>query len=85
MEQYGSGGEHVATLGERLGDEDFRNSFAQDHSQALNNAGIDEQALPDGVVDALRGCSPEELKAVARVRGALIDAGVEDRYRADIV
>ena len=84
MEQY-SGSEHVSKLGERLGDEDFRSSFASDPSQALSDAGIDEQALPDGVVDALRSCQPEELAAVAKVRNALAGAGVSRSDAGDIV
>ena len=86
MEQYGGGGGgHVAKLGENLADPDFRNSFAEDHSQALKDAGIDEEALPDGVVGALRNCQPEELAAVARVRNALMEAGVAREDAADIV
>jgi hypothetical protein len=84
VDQY-SESDHVSKLGERLGDEDFRNSFKSDPSQALSDAGIDEEGLPDGVLEALRHCQPEELKAVAKVRGAPMDAGVEARYRSDIV
>jgi hypothetical protein len=68
-----------------LGDEDFRKSFNSDPSQALSDAGINEDALPDGVVDALRGCEPEELAAVARVRSALVAAGVSRDDAGDIV
>jgi hypothetical protein len=84
VEQY-SGKSHVANLGKRLGDEDFRRSFKKDPSQALNDAGIDEQELPDGVVETLRGCEPEELAAVAKVRGALRDAGVGPEDAGEIV
>jgi putative modified peptide len=84
VEQY-SGREHVSKLGERLGDADFRDSFTSDPSQALNEAGIDEQALPDGVVDALRNCQPEELAAVAKVRNALAEAGVARDDAGEIV
>ena len=83
MEQYGNS--HVANLGERLGDEDFRQSFKQDPSQALTDAGIDEQELPDGVVKALQGFEPEELAAVAKMRGALNAAGVAREDAGDIV
>lgn len=84
-QQYGGGGGHVAKLGQSLGDADFRNSFAEDHSQALKDAGIDEDALPDGVIDALRKCQPEELTAVARLRTALMDAGVSRDDAGEIV
>ena len=84
MEQYGESS-HAAKLGERLGDDDFRESFAQDQSQALKDAGIDEEALPDGVLDALRSCQPEELAAVAKVRNALMNAGVAREDSGDIV
>jgi hypothetical protein len=84
VEQY-SGGSHASKLGESLGDEKFRQSFKNDPSKALSDAGIKEDALPDGVVDALRGCEPEELGAVARVRSALVDAGVSREDAGDIV
>jgi hypothetical protein len=84
MNQYGKSSD-AAKLGERLGDEDFRNSFTQDPSQALQDAGIDETALPDGAIDALRSCQPEELAAVAKVRNALMDARVAPHHAADIV
>jgi hypothetical protein len=84
VEQYGESS-HAAKLGESLADEDFRNSFSQDQSQALRDAGIDEDALPDGVVEALRRCEPEELAAVAKVRGALMGAGVTREDAGDIV
>lgn len=84
MEQYGESS-HAAKLGKSLGDEDFRKSFAQDQSKALKDAGIDEEALPDGVLDALRPCEPEELAAVAKVRDALERAGVGREYSGDIV
>jgi hypothetical protein len=84
VEQY-SGKSHVANLGERLGDEDFRQSFKEDPSQALSDAGIDEQELPGGVVDALRGFEPEELAAVAKVRGALRAANVAPEDSGEIV
>jgi hypothetical protein len=84
VEQY-SESEHVSKLGERLGDADFRDLFVSDPSQALSDADIDEQAVPKNVVDALRRCQPEELAALANVRNALIDAGVEERYMSKIV
>lgn len=84
MEQYSESG-HGSKLGKALADEDFRNSFASDPSQALKDQGIDEQALPNGVVDALSNCQPEELAAVARVRAALVDAGVSREDSGDIV
>jgi hypothetical protein len=75
-QQYDGGGGHVAKLGESLGDADFRNSFAENHAQALKDAGIDESSLPAGLIDALLRCQPEELAALAKVRGALVDEGV---------
>jgi hypothetical protein len=85
VEQQYSGRGHVSKLGERLGDADFRESFTGDPSQALSDAGIDEQALPDGVVDALRNCQPEELAAVAKVRSALAEAGVAPSDSGEVV
>jgi hypothetical protein len=75
-QQYDGGGGHVAKLGESLGDADFRNSFAENHAQTLQDAGIEEGSLPAGLIDALLRCQPEELAALAKVRGALVDEGV---------
>jgi hypothetical protein len=84
-QQHHGGGGHVAKLGESLRDAAFRNSFADNHAQALKDAGIDEAALPDGIIDALGNCQPEELAAVAKVRGALMDAGVSREDAGRIV
>ena len=84
MEQYG-GNDHVSKLGEHLKDESFRTSFAQDQSQALSDAGINEKALPSGILETLSNCSPQELATLASVRGALEDAGVDQRHIAQIV
>ena len=84
MEQP-SGSDPVSELGRRLGDEDFRNAFAKDPSQALSDKGIDEQALPDRLVDTLSGCDPEELAALAKVRSGLESAGVDKKYWSQIV
>jgi putative modified peptide len=84
VDQY-SGSSHLSKLGERLGDEKFRKSFKSDPSQALSEAGIDEDALPDGVMKALRSCEPPELAAVAKVRNALIDEGVAREDAGEIV
>jgi hypothetical protein len=82
--QYG-GNDHVSKLGEHLKDENFRTSFARDQSQALSDAGINEKALPSGILDTLSNCSPQELATLASVRGALEDAGVDQRHIAQIV
>ena len=84
MEQS-SGSDHVSELGKQLGDEDFRNAFAKDSSQALRDKGINEQELPDGLVDTLSGCDPEELAALAKVRSGLESAGVDKKYWSQIV
>ena len=84
MEQYGDN-DHVSKLGKHLKDESFRTSFAQDQSQALSDAGINEKALPSGILDTLSNCSPQELATLASVRGALEEAGVDQRHIAQIV
>jgi hypothetical protein len=84
VEQYPEN-EHVSTLCDQLMDEAFRRAFADDHAQALKQADIDEQALPEGMIEAIRGCSAEELATLARVRGALEAANVPPRYIACMV
>jgi hypothetical protein len=81
----GAQGSPVAQLAEHMTDEDFRNSFASDHQQALSKVGVDASDVPAGVLEALKDCSVEELRALSKVRGALIEAGVDDSYKAEMV
>jgi hypothetical protein len=77
--------EHLAKLADNLTDEDFRNSFASDHARALSNADIDAGQLPSGVLEALKGCSAAELRALVDVRDALEANQVDRRYWVQIV
>jgi hypothetical protein len=81
----GAQGSPVAQLAEHMTDEDFRNAFASDHQQALEKKGIDVSDVPSGVLEALKDCSVDELRALSKVRNALIDAGVPDEYKAEMV
>ena len=81
----GAQGSPVVQLAEHMTDEDFRNLFARDHQDALSKVGIDASDVPSGVLEALKDCSVDELRALSKVRGALIKAGVDDEYKAEMV
>jgi hypothetical protein len=81
----GAQGSPVAQLADHMTDEDFRNSFANNHQQALSKVGIDPSDVPAGVLEALKDCSVADLRALSRVRGAFIEAGVDDKYKAEMV
>jgi hypothetical protein len=81
----GAQGSPVAQLAEYMTDEDFRSAFANDHRGALEKAGIDPTDVPPGVLEALKDCSADELRALSKMRNALNDAGVPDEYKAEMV
>jgi hypothetical protein len=81
----GAQGSPVAQLAEYMTDEDFRSAFASDHQQALEKKGINVSDVPSGVLEALKDCSVDELRALSKVRNALIDADVPDEYKAEMV
>jgi hypothetical protein len=78
-------GSPIAQLAEHMTDEDFRNAFASDHQEALDEKGIDASDLPSEVLEALKDCSVDELRALSKVRKAFLDAGVPDEYKAEMV
>ena len=75
----------VAQLAEHMTDEDFRNSFAENHRQALSEVDINPSDLSSGVLEALKDCSVDELRALSKVRGAFMKEGVDDEYKAEMV
>lgn len=81
----GPEGSPVAQLAEYMTDEDFRNSFASNHEQALSKVGMAPSDVPAGILEALKDCSVDELRALSKVRGAFNEAGVEDRYKVEMV
>jgi hypothetical protein len=81
----GPEGSPVAKLADYMTDEDFRNSFASDHHQALSRVGLEPSEVPAGILEALKDCSVDELRALSRMRNALVDAGVSREDAGEIV
>jgi hypothetical protein len=81
----GAQGSPVTQLAEHMTDEDFRNGFANDHRQALDKVGIDPSDVPSQLLEALKDCSADELRALSKVRRAFDAAGVEDEYKVEMV
>jgi hypothetical protein len=67
-----------------IGDPQQQESFALDPDTTLRDAGVDVDKLPSSVRDALYGLSHAEVRALARVKESLREAGVSDEDTLEI-
>ena len=72
--QESAGKGRLSGLGEALSSSAFRKSFFADPHGALSRTGLKAEDLPEEVLDALSDLTPEELRALARVRDAVHQA-----------
>ena len=78
-------GSEYTQLGELISDESFRGSIQTNFRAAAQERGLDLSPIPDGVLDTLDDLSKEELAILARVKARLEAAGVDKKYRAELV
>jgi hypothetical protein len=65
----------LAKVAQVLRQTETKKSFRQDRKSALEQAGVDLNAIPSSVMDTLGGMSDDELATVIRFNDALVDAG----------
>jgi hypothetical protein len=81
----GYGSEAFAKLGNLLRDPEQRKQFWLDPAKALSNVGVRPDDIPESVRNTLHDLSYEELRVLARVNQSLDEAGVDPKYKAEMV
>jgi|GEM_PF-3057802 hypothetical protein len=81
----GEEGSEFIRLGELISDESFRGSIQTNFREAAQEQGVNLSQIPDEVLDTLDDLSKEELAILARVKARLEAAGVDKKYRAELV
>jgi len=75
----------ILKLGKAINDPAFREAIQSDLDQTLQRHGVDKDRIPPDVLAVLTTLSADELAVLAKVRGALMRAGVSEHTRAEWV
>jgi hypothetical protein len=77
--------DQILKLGEAINDPAFRDAIQSDLDETLQRHGVDKSLIPPDVLAVLTTLSPDELAVLAKVKGALMRAGVSEHARAEWV
>jgi hypothetical protein len=72
-------------LGEAISDPEFRDAVQQNLDDTLQKHGVDKDKIPEEVLETLTTLSADEMAVLAKVKGALKEAGASDHVKAEWV